>query len=394
MGKTQARRKTAAKPKVTAKPKSSPVKKASAKTAGAKKFAAASKKKAADTPFITTLTIENFKSIMSMQLNPKRVNVFIGEPNSGKTNILEALGLQSVGGITENFYKKILRVRNIFELFYNQNSEKDIHINNNLYDLIFETQHYSDGSFSGKFELTIFGHKHNTALGSIYASDLKFISGEITKAQKNKFNNEIIRESHISNILFYKFDETDTFNWNHGSFLNPPYGDNFIHLLIINKDLRASVSSTLASVGLDLRVIQNINQIEITEKIDGINFVYPFASLSQTIRRQIFYSTILATCKQKVILFDEPDTHAFPPYVKQFAEEIAFQKSNQFFITTHNPYMLGSLVEKTPTKELAVFICRKENNQTKVYELNEEQILQVMDYDVDVFFNLDRIIGL
>jgi AAA15 family ATPase/GTPase len=388
MGKTQARSKTAVKPKVTAKPKVTSVKKT-----GAKKAAASPKKKAADTPFITTLTIENFKSIKSMQLNPKRVNVFIGEPNSGKTNILEALGLQSIGGSNEVFLKKIIRIKNGYEIFHNQNTDTQIAVKNNLNVLILEAQKNRNGSLSGNFEHTFFELKRNLSSGSVISPDLKHISGDFTRAQRAN-PQELSNSTTKSNILFYKYEEIESFDLNIGSYLYPPYGDNFIHLLITNNELRTIVSSILAAVGLDLRVIQHQYQIEITEKIDGINFVYPFASLSQTIRRQIFYSTILATCKQKVILLDEPDTHAFPPYVKQFAEEIAFQKSNQFFITTHNPYMLGSLVEKTPTKELAVFICRKENNQTKVYELNEEQILQVMDYDVDVFFNLDRIIGL
>ena len=44
---------------------------------------------------ITTLNIERFKSIRTLELSCRRVNVFIGEPNTGKSNILEALGLLS-----------------------------------------------------------------------------------------------------------------------------------------------------------------------------------------------------------------------------------------------------------------------------------------------------------
>ena len=41
------------------------------------------------------LTVENFKSIRRLELECRRVNIFIGEPNTGKSNILEALGLLS-----------------------------------------------------------------------------------------------------------------------------------------------------------------------------------------------------------------------------------------------------------------------------------------------------------
>src|SRR3972149_5291719 len=39
--------------------------------------------------------IKNFKSIKNLELNCKRINIFIGEPNTGKSNILEAIGLLS-----------------------------------------------------------------------------------------------------------------------------------------------------------------------------------------------------------------------------------------------------------------------------------------------------------
>nr|GFB75293.1 hypothetical protein [Tanacetum cinerariifolium] len=46
---------------------------------------------------ITTLRIQNFKSIKDVTMQPRRVNIIIGEPNVGKSNILEALSL--LGGM-------------------------------------------------------------------------------------------------------------------------------------------------------------------------------------------------------------------------------------------------------------------------------------------------------
>ena len=42
---------------------------------------------------ITNLEVTNFKSIKKIKLNCNQYNIFIGEPNSGKSNILEVLGL-------------------------------------------------------------------------------------------------------------------------------------------------------------------------------------------------------------------------------------------------------------------------------------------------------------
>jgi hypothetical protein len=44
---------------------------------------------------IENLSIKNFKSIKYLSIDCKRINLFIGEPNAGKSNILEALGVIS-----------------------------------------------------------------------------------------------------------------------------------------------------------------------------------------------------------------------------------------------------------------------------------------------------------
>ena len=45
---------------------------------------------------LTHLEIENFKSVKHIELDCKRINIFIGEPNTGKSNILESLGIFSI----------------------------------------------------------------------------------------------------------------------------------------------------------------------------------------------------------------------------------------------------------------------------------------------------------
>ncbi len=45
---------------------------------------------------IKDLRVSNFKSIKTLELDCKRINIFIGAPNVGKSNILEALSLFSI----------------------------------------------------------------------------------------------------------------------------------------------------------------------------------------------------------------------------------------------------------------------------------------------------------
>lgn len=105
----------------------------------------------------------------------------------------------------------------------------------------------------------------------------------------------------------------------------------------------------------------------------------------------IFYRLALETSQKCVLAFDEPEANSYPPYTKILAESIAKDdKENQFFLTTHSPYMLTSIIAKTPPKELNVWVCRLEGSETKVYPMNEEQRQELMELDMSAFFNLDR----
>src|ERR1700679_2753540 len=67
---------------------------------------------------VNEVSIKNFKSLKDINLSAKRVNLFIGEPNTGKSNLLEALSLFSRGIIGESFNNEIIRFENIGNLFY------------------------------------------------------------------------------------------------------------------------------------------------------------------------------------------------------------------------------------------------------------------------------------
>ena len=101
---------------------------------------------------------------------------------------------------------------------------------------------------------------------------------------------------------------------------------------------------------------------------------------------------ILETNKDSTLLLDEPEANTFPFYTKYLAEQIALQNTNQFFITTHNPYLLSSIVEKTPVNDLAVFVTRMEKYETKLQQVPQKKIPELIELNSDAFFNLDRLV--
>ena len=92
--------------------------------------------------FIDYIIISNFKSIRELKLEGlTRINLFIGKPNVGKSNIVEALGVFSLPYMRINPNKKIstiIRIENINEIFFDGNFENQI----SLIDKYWEIQRY------------------------------------------------------------------------------------------------------------------------------------------------------------------------------------------------------------------------------------------------------------
>ena len=88
------------------------------------------------TQMITKLSIRNFKSIKELDIDCARVNLFIGEPNTGKSNILEALGLLSWSATKDLPLNDFVRFEYMENLFYDNLPEQPLSVslkeNNNM----------------------------------------------------------------------------------------------------------------------------------------------------------------------------------------------------------------------------------------------------------------------
>ena len=67
------------------------------------------------------------------------------------------------------------------------------------------------------------------------------------------------------------------------------------------------------------------------------------------------------------------------------------ESGNQYFIATHNPYLLNSLIENSDSKELSVFVCGFDKEKgTTANKLSDSDLSELLDYGVDIFFNINR----
>ena len=311
---------------------------------------------------IKNLEIENFKSIKHLKLDCKRINIFIGEPNTGKSNILETFGLLS--HINYGELKNFVRFESMSNLFYDENLEDKIEIkfDGNVFQVEFQ-----NGSFIG------------------YSNSQKLF---IYDYRGGKYEHSL---PELEPLKFYNFKLREQFPRQEAEFLLPPDAENLLTIILTRKSLKKLVGQIFNAYGLKVVLKPQERKIEVQKEIEGIIISHPYSLVSDTLQRIIFYLVAIETNENSTIVFEEPESHAFPYYTKFLAERIALDKTNnQYFISTHNPYLLLSILEKAPKDEVGIFITYFEDYQTKVKPLDEKALEEIMGLGIDIFIDIER----
>jgi hypothetical protein len=337
---------------------------------------------------IQNLEIKNYKSIDQLNLNCSRINVFIGEPNSGKSNILEALDLSYLSwlmGANQGFekgsteiidIKKFFRVSKVADLFRFGNLKAPISIIHPGFsqDTFIEPK-YDKTNDKNFFEF------HNSN-GSFTNFDNVF-----TPLEPAQFYASPIKPYRYKNNL--KFHDIG----NYIQRLMPPFGNNLAKVIYHNSDMQQLINDFAKDHGFEFIIDNATGNISIQLRIsEGVVYSLPYEALADTYKRMLFYIAAVRHTNGSVITLDEPDTHAFPPYVSFLADEIIKQGRVQFFIATHNPYLLNTFIENTLAGDLSVFVVSygKNNRATVAKKLSENDLSELLDFGVDIFFNLNR----
>ena len=327
---------------------------------------------------IKNLHIKNFKSIKELKLDCSRINLFIGEPNTGKSNLLEALGLFNVEHDTS--IKKYIRFDSIYDLIYRQDTNKDIEIDTDEFKLKFKFGNLRDLIVSRK-------NKPEVLFSCRYNED-----GKPNERVMLKTDTEFAGEK-VLNILFYKFKIIDNPNIYKPRYLTPPFGENIFAVIRNNNLLSDYVNNLFRHYGYE--VINDISKKKIVlleGKEKSGRTIIPYNMVSDTIQRLIFYTAILETNTNSTIILEEPEAHIFPYYNKYLAERISLYNENQFFISTHNPIFVNNIIDKTKYDELRVFITYYKNKQTKVKLVTQDELEKLEYFGENIFINLNKIL--
>ena len=115
-------------------------------------------------------------------------------------------------------------------------------------------------------------------------------------------------------------------------------------------------------------------------------FCFPIAPQQTHYKELSFLKPRLLPTKIRLFLFEEPEAHCFPPYIRQITQDILDSETNQFFIATHSPYVLNDFLEYE-RNDVAIFIANFKNGETVIKRLTDEEVNDVYQYGIDLFFN-------
>lgn len=193
-------------------------------------------------------------------------------------------------------------------------------------------------------------------------------------------------------IKKYAFKSGMSHNHPSNAYLRPPHGTNLVRTIESSKALRNKIAGFFTEYGSEILLDSKAKTIEIQKKIDGVSYKTDYNLVAETLQRMIFHHAAILSNKDSIILFEEPESHAYPPYISELAEAIIDDENdNQYFLTTHSPFIFNKLVEKT--KDISVFIVTYKNYESKVKKMTGDEISELLNYGVNIFYNLNWFIN-
>lgn len=319
---------------------------------------------------IKTISIQNFKSLENLQIKGcKTFNLFIGRPNVGKSNIIEALSCMAIPYLypMKKSLESIFRIERASALFYNGNVSQPIEV------IVGDYRIHMVNAASNKVDVHIEYKKDTQPLSIV---DLKVKKGidEYPRFKPYSY------EAHAHADWHTQVDMP---------FLCPWDGNNMMQVLQQNENIKQYFVSLLKEYDLQLTMDVAAQEIRILKPLDDTSsFIIPYKALADSIKRLMFYKAAVDSNKDSILMFEELEAHAYPPYISKIAQTILQNPNNQYFITTHSPYVVNEFLENT-SLDVAIHIVDYKKGKTIVKTLSDKEMEEIYEYGIDLFFNTE-----
>ncbi|NPB01062.1 MAG: ATP-binding protein [Crenarchaeota archaeon] len=417
------------------------------------------------------LEISNFKTIEQAQLVLKPITVFIGPPDSGKSNTLEALALlsvlcyggdftyyfrtHSIEGLRRDYMNNIeilLKISHMLDRI-NENIEENFPVLNirvrtcsrNVLSLeIFLTKTYDWNMRSGPHRRELLARckfsinrKRSSEDRDRYIIKLVTEEDSFLGRLASKILHTLYSKTHIaepfepfqdfcsialSHVRFYRFEDVGrnskvlfkplskiVRNYLKKFILLPPRGDNINTMILEEPEIRSYLEPIVNRFGYRRLVYTVLDRssrgyLMLERESDkGYMILYSLNSISHGLLKLILnyaalYSSISKVFPQiipEIIVLEEPETHVFPYYTRELAETIIEESSKDKIIvlSTHNPYLLVTLLEKAPLDRVSVYwTYRGKRGYTEYYMLKKDDIEELLNYGTDALYVAESIV--
>lgn len=353
---------------------------------------------------IENIHIQNFKSIHNLEINLGRVNLFIGENGSGKSNLLEALvfisASQSNKLDNEFLVSRGLRVtepqlmRSAFSKEYiNDNIKISITEKENVKDFEFENENKEYSMWESSSH-KIYLDEVLKLNGIEKYEDLNNAQHRLIKVIMNKLSKEdfddIISSSNemvdFKNFIIYSPENTALRNFYKEGQIEPLgiNGEGLLKLLkVINNYEDKSYINTIIE---SLQLFDWFEGIQIPDSLSSgedkviIKDKYLYKEVDQRSTNEgflfiLFYITlIVAKETPKAFAIDNIDASLNPKLCTKLMTiitELAHKYDKQIFLTTHNPAILDG-IDLTDEEQKLFVVSRNKQGHTRMKNITLE----------------------
>lgn len=365
--------------------------------------------------FINNIEIKNFKSIRHQKIEGcKRINIFVGPPNVGKSNILEALGLFSVN-TNNSYFGDFVRFGKPTTLFFNGHIHTPSEVIINAYfrgklkstksgniDVSFELDRNREGfenidSQIMKALIVDFSYIDS----KIYTIGNFLVDGIDKKISQYQGINELriykettedlLSDNNYNNnpIIKYEFKKNVEYNSDNTYDLTSPHGENLFDVILTNYNLSKSIIEIFDNYGLKFLYDTESQGYKILKMVGNMIFTVPYPLTADTLQRLIFYKAAIYSNINSILLFEEPEANCYEPYIMEITNAIKNDKNeNQFFIVTHSQYVIDELMRDEESRDdTNIYLVGLEENETKVKLLSAEASKEAYQTGLNLFFN-------
>ncbi|MFH7903761.1 MAG: AAA family ATPase [Candidatus Aenigmatarchaeota archaeon] len=321
--------------------------------------------------------IQNFKSIEALEINLNKINVIIGPPNTGKSNLLEALHLYGCIKTSYYFYQSTKKyIKPFFDIIRGFEESCSLFRDfepNNVIKL--EIKGFDKINISCKKE------KEYDGLNRILFNGRPFPEFLVTETPNLPFVNLYRYEEFIK-----KRKETIKSD----TLLFPDFS-NLVYVLrdiqIRHKLIEIINESSLKNYGISIKELKSIEEGENLLIVDRDKLYYKLSKLEllpqsfqylflftvAIVSNEVFSKENDETC---IVLFEKPDSHMFPIFIEDFVEILRDNvKRTKVVLTTHNEATLIYMIDKINPEDLNVYgVLRGKEGYTEIVPIDIEKL--------------------